>query len=163
MQKKTAAPKPVLLLLLHRKSRCGISALKKEVLFVYINMLEMHTIIIINKNCLPTHGWHLWDTCGIVSDWMFDFTRKPISNTKQVSWLTDRYTDSPSHIYVWVMQWDHWAVFPVYSDRIVQDSHLVPSSDSNCGIVLPALDTAILNYTNNIINLKREVVNPPFF
>lgn len=54
--RKAAAPVWVLLLLLHRKSRCGISALKKEVLFVYINMLEMHTIIIINKNCLPTHG-----------------------------------------------------------------------------------------------------------
>ena len=52
--------------------------------------------------------------------------------------------------------------FPVYSDRIVQDLHLVPSSDNNCGIVSPALDTAILNYTNNIIDLKREVVNPPF-
>ena len=67
-----------------------------------------------------------------------------------------------SHL-IWVMQWDHWAVFPVYSDRIVQDLHLVPSSDNNCGIVSPALDTAILNYTNNIIDLKREVVNPPFF
>ena len=25
------------------------------------------------------------ETLAIVSDWMFDFTRKPISNTKQVS------------------------------------------------------------------------------
>ena len=41
------------------------------------------------------------------------------------------------------MQWTHETVFPEYSDRIAQDSHLIPSSKAEA----PALHTAILNYT----------------
>jgi len=41
------------------------------------------------------------------------------------------------------MQWTHETVFPEYSDRIAQDSHLIPSSEAEA----PALRTAILNYT----------------
>ena len=41
------------------------------------------------------------------------------------------------------MQWTHETAFPEYSDRIVQDSHLIPSSKTEAS----ALCTAILNYT----------------
>ena len=95
---------------------------------MYINMLEMHTIIIVIKTaCLP----------------MADIS-ETLAELCPIGCLT--LLGSPSQIP---------SRFP--------DLQIVPSSDNNCGIVLSALDTAILNYTNNIINLKREVVNPPFF
>lgn len=41
------------------------------------------------------------------------------------------------------MQWTHETEFPEYSDRIAQDSHLIPSSEAYAS----ALYMAILNYT----------------
>ncbi len=42
--------------------------------------------------------------------------------------LRIKHLTSPSHMSHWVMQWDLEDRLSEYSDRIVQDSHLIPSS-----------------------------------
>ena len=68
---------------------------------------------------------------------MLSFARKLISYVKQVSWLTDQMSVFPFSHVSWVMQWDIEGRLSEHSDRIVQDSHLIPSSH-----VMRALDTA---------------------
>lgn len=80
--------------------------------------------------------------CGGV----FSFTRKLFSHTKQVSWLTDLCSISPSRAIRSGTQWTFEISLPVYSDRIAQASHLIPSSVPSGA----ALDVAILNYTSKL-------------
>ena len=56
----------------------------------------------------------------------------------QAGFLTYGYKrlSSPSHMYDWVMQWDFENRLSEYSDRIAQDSHLIPSlTDELCSQV----------------------------
>lgn len=56
----------------------------------------------------------------------------------QAGFLTYGYQrlSSPSHMYDWVMQWDFENRLSEYSDRIAQDSHLIPSlTDELCSQV----------------------------
>ena len=61
----------------------------------------------------------------------------------QAGFLTYGYQrlSSPSHMYDWVMQWDLENRLSEYSDRIAQDSHLIPFSYLLYGRY--ALDTAL--------------------
>ena len=61
----------------------------------------------------------------------------------QAGFLTYGYQrlSSPSHMYDWVMQWDFENRLSEYSDRIAQDSHLIPFSYLLYGRY--ALDTAL--------------------
>ena len=74
---------------------------------------------------------------------VFSFARKLFSHIKQVSWLTDHRSASPSRV-IRVRNGYHEAFLPVYSDRIAQVSHLIPSSEYS------ALDMAIMFYTFKI-------------
>ena len=56
----------------------------------------------------------------------FAFFGGPNHIFQQVSWLTDRRARSAFSCPV--TQWRHAAALPAYSDRIVQDLHLIPSS-----------------------------------
>lgn len=125
---------------------CGVlkGLLAQGGMFVYHHCLET-TFLFLSRACFPItddNSQTKSSGCGGV----FSFTRKLFSHTKQVSWLTDRRSISPSHAIRSGTQWIHEISLPVYSDRIAQASHLIPSSD----LLMSALDVAIFNYTKGL-------------
>lgn len=64
----------------------------------------------------------------------------------QAGFLTYGYQrlSSPSHMYDWVMQWDIENRLSEYSDRIAQDSHLIPFS------YLYIVDTHLIQHSLHI-------------
>ena len=75
--------------------------------------------------CSYSHEITSGPACQLPSRQMSGLTRRPISYIEQVSWLAARRKTSPSHKNG--MQWDIEVSLPAYSDRIAQDSHLIPS------------------------------------
>ena len=77
---------------------------------------------------------------------------------KQVSWLIDH------RLTLLLIRWGHtmeyWVSLPKYSDRIVQDSDLIPSSN---WLSPEALELVIWNNTDIIVALTKWNVNPFFF
>ena len=84
----------------------------------------------INKSRLnPTSRLTRTKSAILFIRWMESLTRKLISYVKQVSWLTDLTSVLPLlACLLRVLQWDHEGRLSEYSDRIVQDSHLIPFS-----------------------------------
>ena len=77
----------------------------------------------------------------------------------QAGFLTYGYQrlSSPSHMYDWVMQWDFENRLSEYSDRIAQDSHLIPFShlaEEPSEHLIPYMELYISYYSSMYIKVN---------
>ncbi len=90
--------------------------------------------------------------------WLLHFTRKfNLAIQSRFPDYQDHHFFSPSHT---IVQWDIEKSLLCYSDRIAQDSHLIPSSDCYVDYSQHFI-CSIWNYTDIIIARCQYAVNNP--